>query len=57
LSYPNISASMSVMIVTVSDSPTSRAFAEARMGWNLFKPATMRSATFFGMAAIVLRGN
>jgi hypothetical protein len=45
---------MSVMIVTVSDSPTSLAFAELRMGWNRFKPEIIRSAIFLGTVAMII---
>ncbi len=46
LSYPNISESISVTIITVSDSFTSLAFAVAKTGWNFFNPATNLSKPF-----------
>src|SRR5262245_35997862 len=54
LSKPNTSASMSVTMVTVSDSLTSRVFAEDRIGRNLFMPVVNRSLTFVGIVAIVI---
>ena len=39
---------MSVTIIDVSDSFTSRAFADCSTGWNRFKPADNLSATFAG---------
>jgi hypothetical protein len=48
---------MSVTIIEVSDSFTSRDFAAKRMGWNRFKPEESRSATFTGIAiSVALRG-
>jgi hypothetical protein len=48
---------MSVTIIEVSDSLTSRAFAFKRIGWNRFKPDERRSATFTGIAiSVALRG-
>src|SRR5690348_2405352 len=58
LSYPKMSASMSVTIIDVSDSLTSRAFAAERIGAKRFNPEDRRSAAFDGMviASLLLRG-
>jgi hypothetical protein len=43
---------MSVTIITVSASPSSRAFDVVSMGWNFLSPAVNRSATRFVMVVI-----
>src|SRR5690349_12058824 len=52
-----MSASMSVTIIDVSDSLTSRDFAAARMGANRFNPDDKRSDTFPGMVMTRLLGS
>jgi hypothetical protein len=52
LSNPKTSASISVTIMLVSDSFTSRDFADSSTGLNRFRPAERRSATFLGIGTM-----
>src|SRR6185437_4305187 len=51
-SYPNSSESMSVTIITVSDSFTSRCLADWTIGWNFLRIDAILSAARLGTVAM-----